>query len=307
MSHRTIATVLVVAALGACSTTAHTAKSPETTQLPVNCPKPTTEEAKNAWYVGPYRGYENDLTPSDFARDFYCANKFKSENYPNGFVTIYGSSSIKERDSQGTEVPIYAQIMAFSEAWTRQWGRAYPIMTGAGPGLMEAASRGASKAGKSIGYTTYYDPPKPGSTLPHGGEESKAFWKYGDETITSQGLIFSSVDAREDAMILHSAAIIIAPGGMGTEWETFQILETIKSRQLREVPVYVVGNKALYWQSLIDRLCDMYRHQTLTPDNLKSLKFVEYVENPQDLVPKLKARLIDKTTPEQNPLTCPAR
>ncbi|MCC6543272.1 MAG: LOG family protein [Nitrospirae bacterium] len=46
-------------------------------------------------------------------------------------------------------------------------------------------------------------------------------------------------------MILHSAAIIIAPGGSGSEWEIFQILESVKSDQLKAVPIYLVGENGI--------------------------------------------------------------
>lgn len=81
---------------------------------------------------------------------------------------------------------------------------------------MEAGSRGAYAAGKSIGYTTYYDPPKEGdnSGRPYGGDPKAVYKKYNDkEDIITDGLIFSSIAVREMEMILHSAAIVIGPGG----------------------------------------------------------------------------------------------
>lgn len=249
-------------------------------------------EVMNARYVGRYLGVENNLTPSDFARDLYCANAFKSANYPKGYVTVYGSSRIKEHNDQGTSQMnaandlLYSQIRAFAMHWTQRYGTSYPIMTGAGPGLMEAANRGASVEGKSIGYTTYYDKnPKADSTRPYGGDPLLAY----DKQYISDGLIFSSVAMREDAMILHSAAIIIAPGGTGTEWETFQILEMIKSKQLVQVPIYIVGNREVYWKSLDDRLRDMVAHHTVRSDEV--IPYIEYVDNAEDVVGKLGLRL----------------
>ncbi|MDQ7049129.1 MAG: hypothetical protein Q9M92_06125 [Enterobacterales bacterium] len=58
--------------------------------------------------------------------------------------------------------------------WTKNHAESYPILTGAGPGIMEAGSRGATKAGgQSIGYTTYYGP----SRKAKGGDARKAFWQ----------------------------------------------------------------------------------------------------------------------------------
>jgi predicted Rossmann-fold nucleotide-binding protein len=250
----------------------------------------TSETLPNVRYIGLYRGVENNLTSKDMAQDLYCAEQFKTKNFPRGFVTIFGSSRIKEVNTAGNADAIaannelYRQIRSFANQWTRKHGSEYPILTGAGPGLMEAGSRGASDAGKSIGYTTYYGPAAVGD-----GKPELALAKHGADDITTDGLIFSSVAMREALMILHSAAIVIAPGGTGTEWEIFQILETIKSKQLTCVPVYIVGNRKIHWQSFDDRLADMVNRTTVKEAEVT--QYVEYVDNAEDLIGKLPSRL----------------
>jgi predicted Rossmann-fold nucleotide-binding protein len=243
----------------------------------------------NASYTGPYKGVDNKLSVAELSRDLHCAQAFKAGKYPGGFVAIYGSSRIGEASKLPDPVlaqqsdALYADVMAFAEAWTRKHGRAYPIMTGAGPGLMEAGSRGALKAGgPSIGYTTYYDP------LPR-GDATKVFWKYKGQDLITDGLIFSSVGIREYAMFLHSAAVVVGPGGTGTEWEIFQILEMTKSDQLQPVPIYLVGNKDVHWKSFYDRLDDMIRRGTIRTGEVT--KHFVHVEKAVDLVPLLEKRL----------------
>jgi predicted Rossmann-fold nucleotide-binding protein len=243
----------------------------------------------NASYTGPYKGVDNKLSVAELSRDLHCAQAFKANKYPGGFVAIYGSSRIGEASKLPDPVlaresdALYADVMAFAEAWTRKNGRAYPIMTGAGPGLMEAGSRGALKAGgPSIGYTTYYDPPPR-------GDATKVFWKYKGQDLITDGLIFSSVGIREYAMFLHSAAIVVGPGGTGTEWELFQILEMTKSDQLQPVPLYLIGNKDVHWKSFYDRLDDMIRRGTIRTGEV-TRHFV-HVEKAVDLVPLLEKRL----------------
>jgi predicted Rossmann-fold nucleotide-binding protein len=274
----------------------------------------TDSREPRAWYVGPYKGFDSNLTGVDLARDLYCADIFKKTRYPNGFVTIYGSSRISEyfedpkrqkffstSSSLAKEFnKTYAEVKTFANMWTRKFATKFPIMTGAGPGLMEAGSMGATEAGKSIGYTTYYAPPNAGD--PHGYSDDPRFWRYPNpETkssleITSDGLVFSSVSARETAMILHSAAIVIAPGGSGTEWETFQILEMLKSKQLRPVPVYFIGEK-YHWASLIARVHDMENRGTVKKGTLP----IAFAACPTDLVNKLAFALglsVDKPIDE---------
>ena len=256
-----------------------------------------TSSTANASYAGPYRGAENNLSTQDLARDVGCAYRFKAEKYPRGFVAIYGSSRIGENNTTQADPAVraannelYQGVRQFANRWTRLYGGKYPILTGAGPGLMEAGSRGATEAGgPSIGYTTYYGPSRD-----KGGDARLAFQQYKDKDgklhdIVSDGLIFSSVAVRESMMIMHSAAIVIAPGGSGTEWEIFQILESMKSQQLNPVPIFLVGNKERYWKSFEQRLREMAAVGTLRTNEVTDL-FV-YVENPEDVLEMLQRKM----------------
>ena len=243
----------------------------------------------NASWTGPYKGVDNNLSAHDLGRDLMCAERFKNAKYPAGFVTIFGSSRIGEKSRASDPAvakandELYADVMAFAESWTRKHGKRFPIMTGAGPGLMEAGSRGAmAGGGPSIGYTTYYDPPPR-------GDAHEAFWTFNGQQLVTDGLIFSSVATREFAMVLHSAAVIITPGGTGTEWETFQVIESIKSGQLTEVPVILLGNKDAHWKSFYARIDDMVRRGTLRLDEVT--KVVVHVERASDAVALLERRL----------------
>ena len=254
----------------------------ETTKL--ECPS----SAKNASYTGPYLGVENNLSVADFTLDLACADLFITSKYPNKFVSILGSSRIGEKNQSGNAKIdtandlIYQQIYNLAFKWTKAHSSTYPIMTGAGPGIMEAGSRGATKAGgPSIGYTTYYGPSRN-----NGGDASKVFWQYRPskgkpQTIISDGLIFSSVAIRESVMFMHSAAMIIAPGGTGTEWEIFQTIEQMKSGQLNHIPIYIVGDKQIHWQSLYNRLDDMILRGTIKRHEVEALLI--HVDNPEDV------------------------
>lgn len=244
---------------------------------------------KNAFYTGEYKGAENNLSVADFTRDYFCADKFLKSKYPKGFVSILGSSRISEKNTQGTpEInqandKVYKQVYDFAKKWTESHGAKYPIMTGAGPGIMEAGSRGATDGGgPSIGYTTYYGP----SRKKQGGDASKAFWQYKNKkgmrkAITSDGLIFTSVSAREGIMLMHSAAMIFAPGGTGTQWEIFQAIEEIKSGQLNPVPIYIVGDKKIHWQSFYNRLDDMIARGTFKRHEVEA--WIVHVDDPRDV------------------------
>ncbi len=243
----------------------------------------------NASYTGIYKGVENNLSLADFNRDYSCADKFIKAKYPNRFFTIFGSSRISEKNNSGNKMideandKLYQQIYNLAYKWTKHHSSKYPVLSGAGPGIMEATSRGAMDAGgPSIGYTTYYGP----SRKKEGGDASKAFWMYRPadkkpQNIFTDGLIFTSVAVRESIMIMHSAAMVFAPGGTGTEWEIFQTIEQIKSGQLTPVPIYIVGDKNIHWKSLYDRLEDMMLRGTINREEVESL--ITHIDNPEDV------------------------
>lgn len=297
-----VAILLTLASLAGCQTTAPLATTPsveniKSAEIQLSCPT-ARNIAPNADYVGPYVGVENIIPPTEMAQDIYCSDAFKAANFPLGFVTIYGSSRIREKnaacDSRGENCSdavgaandeVYREIKKFAHAWTKRNANRYPIMTGAGPGLMEAANKGAAEAGgPSIGYTTYYDRKADVDALrPYGGDARLALNPY-----VTRGLIFSSVSVREQAMIKHSAAMVIAPGGTGTEWELYQIIETIKSKQLTKVPVYLVGNRQSHWRSFDARLKDLVDRKTA---NIEELSFLKYADTAEDLMRQLNADL----------------
>lgn len=263
----------------------------------MSCPAPAEWPA--VLYAGPYYGVENLVPPSAFAHDMACAQAAQARLAPEGYLTVFGSSRIGESSSacaaadtscdaearQANDV-VYAQVRRFAALWTARHGRRYPIMTGGGPGLMLAANQGASDAGGlSVAYTTYYDRLATGNDLdrPMGADVAKALNVH-----VSHGLVFSSVVTREAAMILHSAAMVIAPGGTGTEWETFQVVETLKSRQLRPVPVYLLGDRERHWKSLTQRLDDMVRRQVIRADEVA---FIRFADTPERLMRGLEQDL----------------
>lgn len=288
--------------------------------IELQCPKPREAALNYLSYVGPYLGTENKIGLKYMAQDIYCSDKFKDSKFRKGYVTIFGSSRIPEKSPecifkdeetfQHCEVyriandKIFSDVRKFAYLWNSKYGESYPIMTGAGPGLMMAGSLGAMDATHensklhSVGYTTYYDKPDKASgkcgnqdapkDKAYCGNPAEAFTPYKSKIIQTDGLIFSSVVIREAAMIKHSAAIVLAPGGSGSEWEIFQILETMKSKQLDNVPVYILGD-SIHWASFTDRIKDMEKRGTI--GSIKDLKFTE-ITSPEELVKKLAIDLV---------------
>jgi predicted Rossmann-fold nucleotide-binding protein len=286
---RLLLSAVALAALAGCASFAQ--------QGVPNAPACTTSaNMPNARYVGAYLGVENVLSANDMARDLHCANEWKAKHFPKGYVTIFGSSRIREKNAgpdaavNAANDKVYADIKTFATVWTQRYGNALPIMSGAGPGIMEAAHRGASEAGRSIGYTTYYDTAAtPTPDKPYGGNPAQTLARFGGKDIVTDAFIFTSVSMRETLMVLHSAAMIVAPGGSGTEWETFQLLESIKSRQVLRVPVILFGDRTTHWASFEARLADMTKRGTIRPNEVT--QFVEFIADPNEMVERLATQL----------------
>ncbi len=109
------------------------------------------------------------------------------------------------------------------------------IMTGGGPGLMEAANRGAFDAGaKSVGLNI---------SLPHE--------QYPNPYITAELCFrFHYFALRKLHMLLRARALVAFPGGFGTFDELFEVLTLVQTRKIKPIPVVLVGEN--YWRRVVD-------------------------------------------------------
>jgi len=109
----------------------------------------------------------------------------------------------------------------------------YAVITGGGPGAMEAANRGASQAGGvSVGL---------GIELPF--EQRLNDW-------VDLGLTFRYFFARKTMFVKYAQAFVILPGGFGTLDELFEALTLVQTRKVTRFPVILLGTR--YWSGLID-------------------------------------------------------
>jgi hypothetical protein len=141
-------------------------------------------------------------------------------------VTVFGSART------ATDSPDYATGRAVGAALARA---GYAVITGGGPGSMEAANRGCQEAGGlSIGL---------GIELPF--EEGLNPW-------VDLGINFRYFFARKTMFVKYAQAFVILPGGFGTLDELFEALTLVQNRKVTRFPVVLVGTD--YWQGLIDWL-----------------------------------------------------
>ncbi len=141
-------------------------------------------------------------------------------------VTIYGSARIGEGDE------LYAQ----TEEIARRLGEmGFSIVTGGGPGVMEAANKGALKAGViSVGLNI---------ELPE-EQVSNAY--------TTKSITFNHFFARKVMLVKYATAFIIMPGGLGTLDEVTEVLTLMQTHKIKPFPVVLFDSK--YWGGFLDWL-----------------------------------------------------
>lgn len=141
-------------------------------------------------------------------------------------VTVFGSARI------GTDHPYYEMGVRLGKELV---DANYAVITGGGPGLMEAANKGACEsAGLSVGL---------GIELPH----EQGINKYVD-----LGLHFRYFFARKTMFLKYSQAFVCLPGGLGTLDELFEVLCMVQTGKVTNFPIVLLGEK--FWGGMVEWL-----------------------------------------------------
>ncbi|MBU1091204.1 MAG: TIGR00730 family Rossman fold protein [Candidatus Omnitrophica bacterium] len=173
-------------------------------------------------------------------------------------VSIVGSSRTKPNSKYYKLAEQVAYLLA---------KEGYAIITGCGPGLMEAANKGARRAkGKSIGLNIQI----PAEQKPN---------KYVDELLD-----FHYFFVRKVMFVKYAKAFVIMPGGYGTMDEFMEALNLIQTERISKFPVVLFGKA--YWRGLISWL----RNTTLKAGNISSqdLKIFTVTDSPKEVVEVIK-------------------
>lgn len=139
----------------------------------------------------------------------------------------------------------------------------YGVITGGGPGIMEAANKGAAQAnGKSIGLNIQL----PFEQLPN--------------PYVKLLLNFRHFFCRKVMFLKYTSAVIIMPGGFGTLDEMFETLTLIQTQKIDTLPLVLMGQD--YWKGLLDWLkSSMLHHDYIQPADLKLIKVTD---DPQEAI-----------------------
>ena len=111
----------------------------------------------------------------------------------------------------------------------------FAVVTGGGPGLMEAANRGAfENGGRSVGFNI---------TLPHEQHPNPYITK-------NLAFLFHYFAIRKLHLVMRSRAFVVLPGGYGTFDELFEILTLVKTGKKEDIPIILVGKE--FWNSVVN-------------------------------------------------------
>jgi len=168
-------------------------------------------------------------------------------------VSIFGSARTPSNDPQ------YQLTVDIAEAIVKS---GLGIITGGGPGIMEAANFGANKAGEtSVGFNI---------NLPF--EQ-----KHNDYIDHDKLMNFEYFFVRKVMFIKYSQSFVVMPGGLGTLDELFEALTLIQTEKIKKFPIILVGKE--FWSGLLDWIKDiLLKECKLDPDDLNLISIVDTKE-----------------------------
>lgn len=184
-------------------------------------------------------------------------------------VTIFGSARTKDGH------PFYALAEDLAHKLTKE---GYGIITGGGPGIMEAANKGAQRAGgKSVGLNI---------ELP--------FEQKPNDFIDADKLInFNYFFVRKLMFVKYAQGFIVLPGGFGTMDELFEAITLIQTGKIGRFPIVLIGSK--YWSGLLEWMKDtLINEKTIDEEDLKLFRVYDTADETVKYINEFYSRYILK-------------
>ncbi len=198
----------------------------------------------------------------EISKEFTEGFKFL-ENYPKS-VTFFGSTQFSEDN------PYYISARTLSGRIAKELG--YSVLSGGGPGIMEAANRGAFEAGgTSLGLTI---------ELPQGQITNKFITKEMDSYYFF---------VRKVCLSFSAEAFIFFPGGFGTLDEFFELVTLTQTKKVTGVPLICVGSD--YWKALETFMTkELLSRGTIAPSDLQLYHITDDHDEILDIIRKTPVR-----------------
>lgn len=201
---------------------------------------------------------------------------FRILHFVGPVVTVFGSARTEEDN------PAYQKARNISGQLAKM---GFAVMTGGGPGIMEAANRGAKEAGgTSIGCNIF---------LPFEQEPNP----YIDVMLD-----FKYFFVRKVMLLKYSYAFVVMPGGVGTMDELFETITLIQTKKIFNFPVILIGKE--YFEPLVRYLDHMVEEGTISRSDLDLFLVTDTVDEAVSLI---KSKIVDKYGLKLKELPKPSR
>ena len=177
-------------------------------------------------------------------------------------VSVFGSTRIEPGDEVYQKAERIGQVLAEN---------GFSVITGGGPGVMEAANKGAAaRGGKSIGLNIelpFEQKPNPYANI---------------------RLTFRYLFVRKVMFVKYAMAYIILPGGFGTMDELLEAVTLIQTQKIKPFPVFLVGSN--YWKGFLDWIKKVVlKEGKISPADLQILQIID---EPEEIVRSIKKTVI---------------
>jgi uncharacterized protein (TIGR00730 family) len=207
-----------------------------------------SEPGDEIFLEGPRSRLAEFFTLLRVMRDFLRG--FRTLHFVGPCVTVFGSARIKAGD------PNYELARKMGAAIARL---GFTVITGGGPGIMEAANRGAKEAGgRSVGCTIELPSEQPTNV-------------YLDRCVRMHYFF-----ARKTLLVKYSYAFVVMPGGAGTLDELFEALTLIQTGKIKNFPIVIMGTD--YWKELLYFLDKMAQRGMIAAQDLSLIYATDSVD-----------------------------
>ncbi len=184
---------------------------------------------------------------------FQFIKGFRTLHFIGPCITVFGSARFSE------DHPYYQLAREVADKLSKL---GFTIMTGGGPGIMEAANRGAYEAGRmSVGCNIQ---------LPFEQQHNPYMHKW---------LTLDHFFVRKVLLLKYSYGFIVMPGGAGTMDELFETLTLVQTGVIKDFPIVIMGKE--FYKPLRDLLTHMVNEGTIAEDDCK---FMMFTDSPEEAV-----------------------